>query len=178
MTPARQRVLLLVVAVLVAGAAGALVGIRGSATPPLRQGAIAPDFSLPALDGRERSLSELRGRVVFVNFWATWCAPCEEEAPALDRLYRRLRDEDFEILAVSIDAPGQRSRVNEFGQEYSLSFPILLDPEQRAYAAYKASGVPETFLVGPDGRLVERFIGPRDWDQPRYASAVRRLLDG
>lgn len=179
MSAARTRVgLLVLTAVVVALGAGTLVALRGTTTPPLRSGALAPDFSLRALDGSERSLSELRGRVVFVNFWATWCGPCEEEAPSLDRLYRQLEQQDFEILAVSIDTEAARGRVREFGEEHKLSFPILLDPEQHAYTSYKASGVPETFLVGPDGRLIERFVGPRDWDQPRYASAVRRLLDG
>lgn len=165
-------------AALVAAVAGILVGLRGTSSPPLRVGTPAPDFLLPSLAGPERSLAELRGRVVFVNFWATWCAPCREEAPSLDRLYRSFPRESFEILAVSIDAPGEDQEVSEFGAEYGLSFPILLDPEQHTYVAYKASGVPETFVIGVDGRLIERFIGPRDWDQPRYARAVRRLLDG
>ncbi len=169
---------LLVAAALVAAAAGVLVGLRGTSAPPLRVGTPAPDFSLPSLAGPDRSLAELRGRVVFVNFWATWCAPCKEEAPSLDRLYRSFPRESFEILAVSIDAPGLDREVGAFGDEYELSFPILLDPEQRTYAAYQASGVPETVVVGVDGRLIERFVGPRDWDQPRYARAVRRLIDG
>ncbi len=169
---------LLLAALLVASAAGVLVGLRGTSAPPLRVGTPAPDFSLRSLAGPELSLAELRGRVVFVNFWATWCAPCKEEAPSLDRLYRSFPRESFEILAVSIDARGLDQEVSAFGEEYALSFPILLDPEQRTYAAYQASGVPETVVVGVDGRLIERFIGPRDWDQPRYARAVRRLIDG
>ncbi len=179
MTSPRGRVVpLLVAAALVATAAGVLAGFRGTSAPPLRVGTPAPNFSLPSLTGPDRSLVELRGRVVFVNFWATWCAPCKEEAPSLDRLYRSFPRESFEILAVSIDAEGQDREVSEFGVDYGLSFPILLDPEQRTYGAYKASGVPETFVIGVDGRVIERFIGPRDWDQPRYASAVRRLIDG
>lgn len=177
MTSSRGRTLL-VAATIVAVGAGALVGLRGTTTPPLRVGGVAPDFSLRALDGSEHSLSELRGHIVFVNFWATWCAPCREEAPSLDRLYRRFDGEDFEVLAVSIDAEGALASVTAFEVEYSLSFPVLLDPDMRSYVAYKASGVPETFLIDADGRLIERFVGPRDWDQPRYANAVRRLLDG
>ncbi len=179
MTSSRGRTLpLLVAAAIVAAGAGALVARRGTTTPPLRVGGIAPEFSLRALDGSEHSLSELRGHVVFVNFWATWCAPCREEAPSLDRFYRHFDGEDFEILAVSIDADEELASVVAFGAEYSLSFPVLLDPEMRSYKAYKASGVPETFLIDADGRLIERFVGPRDWDQLRYANAVRRLLDG
>lgn len=135
-----------------------------------------PEFRLQDLEGRPTALSELRGRVLFVNFWGTWCPPCREEAPALERLHRALRGEGFAVLGVSIDDPGAEAEVVEFQREFSLSFPILRDPGKRVYAEFGASGVPETFLVDAEGRLVERFIGPRDWDDPRYARAVRRLL--
>lgn len=153
-----------------------LVWIRPFSAPPLRSGAGAPELTLDRLEGGEFSLSETRGRVVFLNFWATWCAPCIEEAPSLDRLYRSLRNEGFLVAAVSIDGPGERATVNAFRSRFDLSFPILLDPGKRSYEAYQVTGVPETFLIDPEGRLVERFVGPRDWSRPRYADAVRRLL--
>jgi peroxiredoxin len=139
-------------------------------------GAPAPGFELPALSGTAVALGDLRGRVVFVNFWATWCPPCREEAPALERLYRRLRGEGFEVVGVSIDDPSGREAVERFRDEFSLSFPLLVDPDRSAYRAYQATGVPETFVVDRSGRLAERFVGPRDWDEPRYANAVRTLL--
>jgi peroxiredoxin len=167
--------LLIVVSVLAAGA-GLLVALRGTPSSPIRMSQPAPGFELPSLaDGRSVTLQEMRGRVVFVNFWATWCAPCRTEAPSLDRLYTVLAGEGFELLAISIDASAEA--VHSFRDEFDLGFPILMDPEQRSYAAYHVSGVPETFMLDTQGRMVEHFVGPRDWSQPRYANAIRRLIE-
>jgi len=155
---------------------GMLVLLRPPADPPLRAGAPAPAFALPGLDGREIALGDLRGRVVFVNFWATWCPPCRDEAPALERLYRSLSGEGFELLGVSIDDPAAGEAIERFRAEHGLSFPLLVDADRSVYRAYQATGVPETFLVDRSGRVVERFVGPRDWDEPRYANAIRALL--
>ncbi len=183
MNPRRSRSSLLVAAVLALGA-GALMLMLPAAPPPLRVGSPAPDLLLARLNdatagaelGEERSLSEQRGRVVLVNFWATWCPPCRDEAPSLERLYRRFSRDGLEIYAVSIDERGALDSVAEFRREFDLTLPVLLDPSRRAYRDYQATGVPETFVVSPDGRLVERVVGPRDWDQPRYAALVERLL--
>lgn len=149
-----------------------------SGPPPfaLRAGAPAPAFALERLAGGRVALDSLRGKVVFVNFWATWCAPCRTEAPSLERLYRSVGSDHFEIVAISIDS-ADVAPIVQFQREFSLSFPILLDPLQRAYGAYQAYGVPETFLVAPDGTLLERFVGPRNWDDPRYVRAIRRALE-
>ena len=160
----------------------AIVWFRPSLTPPLRVGSEAPDFRLPVLDDslpqsvETRALSDLRGRVVFINFWATWCPPCREESPSLQRLYRRLGPRGLEVLAVSIDDSGALDAVSEFRDEFGLTFPILLDPARTAYRAYQSTGVPETFVISPDGQLVEQVVGPRDWDQPLYAALVDRLV--
>jgi peroxiredoxin len=156
--------------------AGAFVFFSHPEPPATRLDAPAPGFELPALDGGALSLEDFRGRVVFVNFWATWCAPCEEEAPSLERLRRGLGGEGFEVLSVSIDDPASFDEVEKFRRELSLSFPILLDPEREVYDRYGATGVPETYLIDARGRLAERFIGPRDWDEERYALSVRRLI--
>ena len=140
-------------------------------------GGPAPDFLLSDLQGREIALAAQRGRVVFVNFWATWCPPCREEAPSLQRLYDQVGSENFEILAVSIDAPSARDEVAEFGREFGLTFPILLDPQKGAHRAFGVTGVPETYMIDPQGRVVERFIGPRNWDDPRYVRTLRRLQE-
>ena len=177
MTHDRSGVLpLLVVCALFAAGVGALVAWRAP-SDAARIDAPAPEFALADLEDRQVALSELRGRVVFVNFWATWCGPCRDEAPALERLYASLRHQGFELLGVSIDAEGDRDAILEFQEEFGLSFPILVDPSKEAYRAYGATGVPESFLIDANGRLVERFIGPRNWDEPRYARALRRLLD-
>jgi len=159
-------------------AVGALYAFTQAAPPPVvREGRPAPEFRLPKLGGGgTTALSELRGRVVFVNFWATWCPPCRDEAPSLEALYRDLQGEGFEVLAISIDVEGADAEIEEFRREVSPSLPVLLDAAKRAYQAYGGTGVPETFLIDPQGRLRERFIGPRDWTEPRYAAAIRRML--
>lgn len=133
----------------------------------------APGFSLEALDGTESALSERAGRWVLLNFWATWCKPCEDEMPSMERLYQRLEGEPFELLAVSVDAAD--APVAEFRTRFGLSFPILLDPERTASRAYQTSRYPESFLVGADGVVVERYIGPRTWDAPEYEQRIRKL---
>jgi peroxiredoxin len=175
--PRRRGTLVLLLAVaLVAGGSGAWVALSRGSRDPLRSGAHAPGFELPSLGGDLESLARYRGRVLFVNFWATWCAPCREEAPALQKLYEQLRPEGFSVLAVSIDDPAARPKVEAFAEQLGLKFPILLDPDQRVYRAYQVFGVPETFLIDKEGRVVERFIGPKNWDDGRYERAIRQLL--
>jgi peroxiredoxin len=168
---------LLVIAGLFAAGVGAVVALRAPGSSGPRIDAPAPGFSLPDLDGGALALDALRGRVVFVNFWGTWCAPCRDEAPSLERLYGLLRDDGFELVGVSIDAPGAADEIRAFRDEFGISFPILVDPGKEVYRAYGATGVPETFLIDAGGNLVERFVGPRNWDEPRYARALRRLLE-
>jgi len=168
---------LLLIAGLFAIGAGAFVFFSHPEQSATRLDAPAPMFELRALGGGSVSLADFRGRVVFVNFWATWCAPCEEEAPSLERLRRRLSGTGFEVLSVTIDDPVSYEAVEEFRREFSLSFPILLDPERKAYDSYGATGVPETYLIDAQGRLVERFIGPRNWDEDRYPRTVQRLME-
>ncbi|HKK52564.1 MAG TPA: TlpA disulfide reductase family protein, partial [Myxococcota bacterium] len=120
------------------------------------------------------SLADLRGRVVLVNFWATWCEPCESEMPAMDRLHAALPSDEFELVAVSIDEDPED--VAAFQAKMELSFPILLDPSGRVYEAYQTMGVPESLLIDRDGRIVERYVGPRVWDAREYEDRIRALI--
>jgi thiol-disulfide isomerase/thioredoxin len=113
---------------------------------------------------------------VLLNFWATWCEPCEREMPAMERLYQALPREDFELIAVAID--GKKEDVRAFQDRYQLSFPILLDLDQGVYAAYQTMGVPESLLIDREGRIVERYVGPREWDAVEYRDRIRELIDG
>ena len=166
-------------ATLLAGflALGAAFIWLGEARTPdlLRSGTVAPGFELPVL-GAERSLAleDLRGRVVLLNFWATWCKPCEDEMPAMERLYQALSPRGLELLAVSVD--DEAGVVETFRERLGLSFPLLLDPDRRVSDTYQSYKFPETWLIDPDGVLVARFIGPRDWDAPAYVDRVRELL--
>ena len=120
------------------------------------------------------NLEQLRGKVVLINFWATWCKPCEDEMPAMDRLYRSLAAEGFEMLAVSVDE--EPEAVEKFRQRLGVSFPILLDPHQEVSRRYQTTGFPESLLIDRDGMIVERYIGPREWDHATYAKRIRKLL--
>jgi peroxiredoxin len=147
-----------------------------STTPPVGRGSAAPDFALPSLDSdRPIVLSDLRGRVVLVNFWATWCKPCEDEMPAMDRLYRELRPAGFELLAISVGE--QPSVVRPFRDRLGVAFPILLDSDKRVATRWHTFAFPESLLVDRDGTVLERYVGPRDWDAPPYVARIRRLLD-
>lgn len=113
---------------------------------------------------------------MLLNFWATWCKPCEDEMPAMERLYRGLRDSGFELLAVSADIEGDLEVVREFRDRMAISFPIALDPEKRISQLYQTMGFPESLLIDKDGTVVERYVGPRDWDHRSYATRIRELL--
>lgn len=155
---------------------------RGPGDGPLGVGSPAPDFELPTLSGETVRLSDLRGKIVFVNFWATWCAPCREEMPSMEGLYGRLGTDQFEMLAVSVDEGGEPA-VREFLAEIPHSYPVLMDAtgERRLSArtgqAYGITGVPETFVIDRRGYIVEKVIGPADWTDPSMVDYFRQLID-
>lgn len=159
-------------------ALAALFALLGSpdVAPPLGRGAAAPDFSLPRIGGDAMTLDELRGQVVLVNFWATWCKPCEDEMPAMERLYQALRGEGLELVAISVD--DEASIVEAFGERLALTFPLLLDADKDVAEAYQTFRFPESFLIDREGMVVERYIGPKEWDAQAYQDRIRRLLQG
>ena len=171
--PARAGIWLVGIAV-VLGAVFAV--LSDSRTPsPVRRGVRAPAFELPQIGGGSSlSLEQLGGKIVLINFWATWCKPCEDEMPAMERLYQALRGSEFELVAISVDE--DEALVDAFVRRLGLSFPILMDPTQRVAAAYQAFRFPESLLVGGDGVVVERYIGPKDWDAEPYLARIRRLF--
>ena len=136
---------------------------------------LAPDFAVPDLAGRAVRLSALRGQVVMVNLWTTWCPPCREEMPSMQRLYERLRGRGLELLAVSQDEDGQRV-VEPFVRELKLSFPVLIDPDHQVGDRYGVWGYPETFVIDRTGHVVERVIGPRDWASADSVARIEALL--
>lgn len=134
----------------------------------------APDFTLTTLDGAPLRLSDLRGKVVFINLWATWCPPCREELPSMERFYKQYKDRGVEILAVSEDT--DPAAVRRMVAAQGITFPILMDENKRVFNLYRATGVPETHLLGKDGRVHGSQIGPFDWTNPGVLAKVDELL--
>ena len=141
----------------------------------LAKGRPAPNFSLPDLDGQMVGLADYRGKVVLLNIWATWCPPCVEEMPSMEKLYQEMKGEGFEILAVSIDESGTQD-VLPFMKKHKLSFPALIDSKGTLKDLYQTTGVPESFIIDKDGILVEKIIGPRDWAVPEAIGFFRNLI--
>ena len=147
------------------------------APDPLRPGDWAPDFSLPRAGAAESiSLTAQRGRVVLLNFWATWCKPCLDEMPAMQRLYKALDGEDFELLAVSVDRDAGAAQT--FGERLGLTFPILLDPERAVATDFQTFVWPESYVIDRRGRIAAHYVGPRPWDSALYLDSLRELLSG
>lgn len=137
----------------------------------LKTGDAAPDFSLIDRQGKTWALSELRGQVVFINFWATWCPPCLKELPSMQTLYTKIPKDKFTMLAVlNKDKPALADFV---ANQKGLTFPILDDAQNTAGAKYFLTGLPETFIVDKQGRIREKVIGSAQWDSP---DAVKMIM--
>jgi cytochrome c biogenesis protein CcmG, thiol:disulfide interchange protein DsbE len=164
-----------VAAALVLGAA-ALTRL-GSSMQRVDVAARAPDFrAVDPATGESVSFRErYAGYVTLVNIWATWCAPCREEMPAMERIYGALSPQGFRVAAVSIDE-AKPDDVVAFARELDLSFDILHDRSGRIQQTYQTTGVPESFLVNRDGYIVKRVIGAYDWNSPANRALVERLL--
>jgi thiol-disulfide isomerase/thioredoxin len=133
-----------------------------------------PPLALRDLAGRQHALADYRGKVVLVNFWATWCEPCREEMPSMQRLKQRFAGERFAVLAVNYGEAD--TRASEFLKRSSLDLTVLLDPSQDASRAWRVRVLPASFLVGPDGRARYAVIGEIDWMSRAAIETVRRLL--
>lgn len=140
-----------------------------------RQTRPAPDFTVPRLGSGSLTLKELRGTVVFLNFWATWCPPCKAEMPSMERLYRRHKGQGFTIVALSIDTDGVE-HVARFVKSLGLTFPIGLDPKSEVANRYTVRALPSSILIDRNGNTVAVALGPRDWDGPAAHAIVERLL--
>lgn len=137
----------------------------------------APNFLLKDSQGFNVTLDQFRGKVVLLNFWATWCGPCKIEMPAMERLYRSFSRKEFEILAVSTDAQGA-AVTRPFQQETGFTFPVLHDADFRIGLRYGARTLPMTFLIDRNGIIRNRIPGARDWNTPEGKRLVESLLQG
>jgi cytochrome c-type biogenesis protein len=136
----------------------------------------APDLTLVSLQGDTVSLAAERGNVVLLNIWATWCAPCREEMPLLQKLHARHRDAGLRVVGVSIDARGEDERIQRFLRDFSVSFPVWLDPDERASFLFRAIGVPATYLIDRKGEIVWKHLGPLTENDQSFDAAIARAL--
>lgn len=156
--------------------------------PALKEGAIkerspispmrgkqVPDFAFPDLNGNMVSLDQYRGKVLFINIWATWCAPCREEMPSMESLNQVMKGDNFKMLAISIDSDGKDSVV-PFVEEFGLTFTVLIDQKNESTDIFKATGVPETFIVDQGGTIVYHHLGPANWERPVFLDALKDLV--
>lgn len=137
----------------------------------------APAFTLKDIDGKTRSLSEFKGKVVMLNFWATWCPPCRREIPSMEAVYQQLKSRDFVVLAVNEWEP--EDMVFAFLGQLAVmpSFPILFDTAGKAAEQYKVKGLPTTVIIDRQGRVVYRAVGGRDFEHPAVLELVHGLLN-
>jgi len=157
-----------------------LSGCSGETQTPVTSGPVAvdqsaPDFTLSDLNGRSYTLSQLRGKVVIVNFWATWCPPCRKEMPSMEQLHRELSGEGLVLLAINIEKDGRRT-VAQFLSSNPHSFPILLDEQEVVQKRYGVYQFPESFIIRKDGIIDDKVIGAIDWAEPRTVAYFRDLL--
>jgi peroxiredoxin len=134
------------------------------------------DFALPNLYGEEVRLSDFRGKLILLNFWATWCGPCREEMPSMEKLYQEFKDQNFVILAISIDQE-EAGVVAHFVDAYHLSFPILLDPRQATTSTYAVNSIPTTYVVDPNGVIIGGARGSRNWESEAARNLIKTLLE-
>jgi peroxiredoxin len=136
----------------------------------------ASEFLLPDLQDQVVRLSQLKGKVVMLNVWTTWCPPCRKEMPTMEALYRRMKSGDFVMLAASQDVDGKNT-VLPYLREGGFTFPVLIDVGGEVGKKYGVTGYPETFIIDRQGNIVYHHIGYNDWSQPAVERALRQLLD-
>ena len=152
----------------------ALLSVPASQAAMPKIGAAAPDFALRSSSGKNLKLSEHRGEVVMVNFWATWCGPCRQELPLLNRLHEQYRKAGFTLLGVNID--DRPDAAQSMAKKLGISFPILFDTEKQVSRLFDVNAMPSTLLIDRDGKIRYIHLGYRPGYETRYESQVRELL--
>ena len=150
----------------------------GTELAPLGAGVKAPAFRATTLDAKPvaKTLDDYKGRVVLLNIWATWCAPCRAEMPSMEQLYRQYGPKGLDVVAISIDDEGTDAGIRQFAKDYGLTFEILHDPAGLVQRSYQTTGVPESVLIGKDGVIRNKTAGATDWNAEDIHRVVERLL--
>jgi thiol-disulfide isomerase/thioredoxin len=174
-TPGRSGFRTVLVVAAVVAAAFGYVQLAEHKGYALQKGSVAPPLRLPTLAGGERDLDAERGKLVVLNFWATWCPPCVAEMPSLERLQQALAADGLSVVAVSTDVDAAAPR--RFVADHRLTLRVLHDPGGRvATSAFRITGYPETYLIDRDGHILQHVVGPAEWDSPVWLARFRGLL--
>ncbi len=146
---------------------------------PVEPGSSAPDFRAVTVDGEPhgRTMADYRGKVVLLNIWATWCAPCRIEMPSIEQLHKSYARRGLKVVAISVDDPGMAPQIVDFVNQFGLTFDVLHDPEGKIREQYQTTGYPETVIIGRDGVIRRKLIGASDWNSPATRALIERLLD-
>jgi len=172
----RPALLAIALAAFLAFSASVEAGRTAETLPPVAKPFRAPDFELAGEDGRRYQLSSFRGKLVVLNFWATWCPPCRYEMPSMERARQKVAGEDIVILAVNVGE--DEETVFAFLARYPVEFPLLLDRDAAVIKQYPVVGLPTTYIISPDGNVTHRAVGSREWDDPAILDQLRSLLRG
>lgn len=141
--------------------------------PPVARPFSAYDFSVMDMDGKQHRLSDYRGKIVVLNFWATWCPPCREEMPSMDRAHKKLIDDDIVILAINVGE--DEDTIFKFTGDYPVDFPLLLDRDGEVIKRYPVMGLPTTYIISAEGQVTHRAVGGRAWDDERLLNELRHM---
>ena len=154
---------------------GIWTGLEHRAGDGPRIGVLAPDFSLKNQAGQTVKLSSFQGKPVLLNFWATWCGPCQSEMPSLEALYQKYKDKNFVVLGVSLDEDGWPA-IQEFLKQVPVTFPILNDNGETISELYHTFRIPESYLIDASGKISDKIVGPQDYTQPIFSEKIERLI--
>jgi peroxiredoxin len=144
---------------------------------PVSIGSVAPDFRVKELGSdRYKTLADYKGKVVLFNIWATYCEPCKQEIPTLEKLYKQYGDSGLKMVAVSIDDAVSEDSIAHYVKNFGITFEVLHDPSHKIEQIYQATGYPETFIIGPEGTIRKKWIGADDWTSPGNRALIAQLL--
>lgn len=148
----------------------------GFGIPP--QTMVAPEFSAENMDGKQVSLSSQKGKVILLNLWATWCPPCRAEMPSMEKLYQKLKNKNFTILAVSTPTPPRetREKIVNFINDNGYTFPVLIDDSKEISFQYGSGSIPTSWIIDADGKVIARFVGAMEWDSDLMLEIFEELI--
>ena len=178
MTARQQWSVVLGIVLLLGATLAAATHFLGDELFPVAVGMRAPEFEGATIAGpkRVKTLADYKGRVVLLNVWATWCAPCREEMPSMEKLHREFGARGLDIVAVSVDDPGMEESIRTFAKEFGLTFEILHDPGKVTTRRYQVTGYPESFVIGREGTIRRKVFAAADWSSETNRTLIRELL--